>query len=75
MNNLLVLPKGYHVKCPNGHLVAITNRDINIGDTGYDSAFDYEPNQPIPVIGQTTDPVCYCGTPWFSLATIDLIVK
>lgn len=59
--------KGSYVICPNNHAVAYVTRDIYRGETNYSTAFDYLIHQPVPVKGQITDPVCYCGESWFAL--------
>lgn len=70
-----VVYKGSYAICSNNHMVTYINRDIYRGDVHYSTAFEYLEHQPIPVKGQTTNPVCYCGEPWFSLDTRNLINK
>lgn len=61
------LEQGTQIHCKNGHLVATVNRNLYKGDTSYSDAFDYAEDQTAPTKGQTEQPKCWCGQPWFDL--------
>ena len=61
------MPRSTFIFCRNGHLVAITNRDIEYYGR-YGDAFDYMLGQPVPTKGQLVNPACYCGEDWFSVS-------
>ena len=67
--------KDSFIICTNYHIVATTNRDIYKYDSNYSTAFDYLEHQPVATKGQTDDPVCYCGAPWFSIFGSKLMMK
>jgi hypothetical protein len=61
------MPRSTFIFCRNGHLVAITNRDIEYYGT-YGDAFDFMLGQTVPTKGQLVNPTCYCGEDWFSIS-------
>jgi hypothetical protein len=57
-------PRSTFIFCPNGHLVAIANRDLHRGERFYTDGFTFLNRADQPQKGDI--PACYCGADWWN---------
>ncbi len=65
MNRVLIIPKGYEIKCPDGHLIGTFTCDKFYKEPLFEADTKWEPGNEIKMGGEVR-PCATCGKDWFT---------